>query len=301
MTLYLHLGAHKTATSLIQAVMQKNIDLLKKNNYNYVSPIKIRKTTFFQYLVDQIKGKKSEISFEEAQASFLKMLSKDMNNIISYESMLGHVNIGFSKTIYPSAKKVAQVIKSMIPDYVDDVKVIYYIRRQDTYLESTYLQQIHQGNDIDLETYLSKIDLSKLDWNHIIDGLADVFGENNLYLKTFEDIKQGSKQYVYDFFTIIGFKDLISLDIVKNNTNLSYSQKAYDIAQMVNLLLTQDEKEEFRKFLQNTFPNTKFGKIKFIDEETAKKILLANTKNNKKLFNKYLPESKHKTYYVINE
>lgn len=140
--LIIHIGWHKTASTVIQLYLDKHRDILKK--YNICYPFIDNRTQYGNIkhadLVTSItndlavgKENKSVCSFDELFLKSLKEIkdSKCRWAILSEE--------GFSMQ-FPGIAKMMTRYK----EHFDEVKIIAYIRRQDYFIESLYSQVVKQ-------------------------------------------------------------------------------------------------------------------------------------------------------------
>lgn len=80
-----------------------------------------------------------------------------------------------------------------------DVRIVYYIRRQDSYLLSAW-QQWHQKRHPSLIQYLSDHGGTEGNWDRVIQPWEDAFGHDRVMLRLFRRDKLHNGDVVDDFF-----------------------------------------------------------------------------------------------------
>jgi len=132
MKLNLHLGAHKTATTHFQSVMEANRRLYEKSTY-YVSLGEFREN------VTQA-NKLLNLNVCNEVDGYLKSIRtiKKQKLIISEENIIGEAkDIYNTECIYPNASKRLFRLKSFVSSF-EDVNIWISIRSMDTFLPSIY-------------------------------------------------------------------------------------------------------------------------------------------------------------------
>ena len=122
--LYLHIGNHKTGSSSIQRNLMKNRQLLEKFGFEYFS----YKNQIHCH--EYINNNAPAGAFLQKKSEFrdnLKALTPGRNTIISSENFSYFFN-----------RKDVQDVYSVLAEFFDEIKVVVYIRRQDSHLISHY-------------------------------------------------------------------------------------------------------------------------------------------------------------------
>lgn len=171
--LYIHIGAHRTATSSIQQFMGDNHKGLLERGFLY--PFGVRR------------------HFKLAQKMFapdsnLDSISADLNNRADSKSQDVHSIVISDEDI--CTRKNIDTLSSLQDHF--NVKIIYCLRRQDLWLESWYLQNIKWQWDKKLshltfdEFFETRKNYFWIDYNAYISKLERVFGQENIKLYVFE-------------------------------------------------------------------------------------------------------------------
>ena len=136
-TLYLHIGTPKTGTSAIQLFMFSNRNALEKNGC-YVPNFKMKYPGIGQHrnahwLIPAVKND----SDYNANLSHLKKIAEEYKTIYMSDEAIWNT-CGFKPTFWEGLKK--DLINTGI-----ELKVIVYLRRQDSYLYSYWAEQVRRG------------------------------------------------------------------------------------------------------------------------------------------------------------
>ncbi len=165
-TVVLHMGAHKTASSALQATLEHAGRSLSRIGIETMPRSILTQTAV------------------HAQYPELRNIITSVNAphlILSHEVILGwpfgplgEMRAGKPPdSLYPEAGPrldfLARVCEGM------DARVIYYIRDQDTFLQSFYIQLVQGGATFSFDEWLSTIDLSRLSWVKVIDQIRTRF------------------------------------------------------------------------------------------------------------------------------
>lgn len=180
-TLILHIGAHRTATSALQAYLHANFDNLQDKGFFY--PFKIRR---HNKLVNQLLNKNplrsggQRAPKEVAQDLNARADSKHGKTIHSI--ILSDEDICTRRNLAPLAK---------FRDWFD-VKVVFTLRRQDTWLESWFFQNIKwQWNKklshCTFDEFLAmREEFHWIHYDRYLQHLENLFGKDNIILNVHE-------------------------------------------------------------------------------------------------------------------
>jgi hypothetical protein len=241
-----HLGAHKTATSLIQNYFKD-----KKKYYlgQGVYPLARDEVSPFVTWGERVIKEAGKFNaflrghMEKTTANYL---------LFSNENILGRP-FKDHPGLYPEHSRIIdalpKVFEGMSP------RVVYSIRPQWELLESYYLQKIHQGDFMTFNQFVDGIDLTKLSWVPVIEKLRDTVGVDNVKVLDFGLIRQGQEKFISEFVSHC-LSPSITPDLDYDTVhNPSISDRGLHIALRINPLLRQGETGIVRKFLQTHFSN----------------------------------------------
>lgn len=280
--LYFHIGTHKTGSTAIQKTMQVNRNRLKKSG--------IVQIPFLPY-AKQLMSKEgfSKDAVEETKKYLDIYLNKHKKplvtkHVISSEALSGNPTRG-----YRNSNHIAKMLKNAIPDKNFDVRIIVYLRRQDTFVESLYTQMIQQGESYKFPQFLASLPRKSFNWLELLDKYASVFGQNRIIVRPYERCTKGSKSLLGDFFSVIGYED--DFDALTNRANASYSREALELARVCNPSLNYNERKSLRTILQQIAPKKNEQPFSFFTAQERIDFLSQYRKTNCKVEKQYLPKN----------
>lgn len=201
-TLYLHIGVHRTATSSLQTFLRGNNAALKAHHMMLPFGVK-RHDKLFRKLFSPI-GSVSQTTNELAERAAKK--NTPVNAVILTDEDI---------SMHRDLSKLKGFQKQF------DVKVIMYVRRQDVWLESWYLQNVKWQWDKKLahlrfDEFMDRIDdFHWIDYDRYTAMIENVFGEGSLSLGVFERDQMPDGIYA-DFCRRIGIDDISGFEISKS-------------------------------------------------------------------------------------
>lgn len=297
MNLYLHAGAHKTASSFLQTALKDNHKQLFNSGLKIVFRKNVTNSSLQEALNLIKKGEGVDQSnLDAGKESLITMLPKIKNTdcLITNEDLFCNLKL---QDFYPNLKSQLEFIANSLPEGVTP-KFVLYIRRQADYIESVYMQYIHLGKSLSFESYLGDELPRFLSWLDVANTAKEVFGKENVLIKPFETIKSlGAKAFYYDFLKELGsnlenglaFNEAIATD---RGANRSYSALGMEIAKLVNPILeTKKDKNKLRSFLQSNFSTATHPKAYLLSGDQRKDIFDIYQSENKCLFESLSLES----------
>jgi hypothetical protein len=283
-TIYLHIGTFKTGTSSIQKFLKDNTAFLKTKGYivphtvqvgHHKLPLSLLQAhTDYKIALRQFGDRYSEIweeTLKEIESSPLEKV------IISSEIFCDFAH----ESIRKDSEKLKKILKKHFKNY--DVKVICYVRPILPYSLSFYKEQIKIGRsdkryaDV-MDEFLNHRSIHLFPSNYL-DFFADVFGKENMIVKTYERKCLLNQSSVDDFLSVIGISDLS--DIPRNETieaNLSIPNELIDLKRAFNFAEMKDKKLNriiSNKLIETNRKNVSNEKIKFSNEEVQNEYSIA--------------------------
>lgn len=297
---YIHVGSPKTGTTSIQHLLTINKRAIENLGLSIVLPANIRQTSFMSYYLNQhTNGRiKSQVDYNSALNSIQEILKANVNTdrvLISEEGFLQDVMpYKFWKGTFGGVDLAAKTLKTF---FGDNCKIILYIRRQDTFIESCYVHQIkYEGQSFDFQEYINKVvDVFNLDWKNVIDPFVEFFGLNNVIVRCYEDWKLGAELTFTKFLNQILDNDQLNTSCLKYDLsnmaiNSSYSKDALEIALKCNPHIPHEKRYVFSKFLIDNFSVQDYGKLNLFNEEQRQQILEYYRNSNIEIFKKYISD-----------
>lgn len=208
-----HLGAHKTASSLLQRNLVENLDELRAQGVYYVNAELPRAIKRQRNIIQKLHAPDTEppglprrlnrrITKAAEQAGARIVLQSDSASLgpAMHEALAnGVVHPGF----YPQAEQCLHTLTVDRPP--EDVRFLLYSRTPETYLTSLYSDMIRQGwSNVDIDTFCQSLDLASLDFDALktrIEGMRPGF---RVISRQYERIKLGADTFISTFMRDIG-------------------------------------------------------------------------------------------------
>jgi hypothetical protein len=268
--LVFHLGAHKTGTSLIQKYMRDNRSLIERNRVGFT--VRSQTDVFIGW------GRPGHMKVNLPELARLIVQHRDRRFrafVVSHENTLGRPFRSGQPGLYPGAVESMEILvdifKPMRPRFV------YYIRSQEKFMESYYLQTVHEGRYASFRDWKSSIDTNDLSWKPLIETIRSAFGNDSVIVKDFEEEIAGSQELFLRKFFETFIPDLKDKDFMgfayEKFRNPSVGDLGLQIALAANpLLKTVPERKAMRTFLQSKFSNLNYPRPALLDDSEKKAI-----------------------------
>ena len=286
----LHLGAHKTGTSLVQKYMRDRPAACKSAG---ISPM-------LRGDGDKLIGWGRERELEAGSNGLVAKIDEAEKNgaeyfILSHENALGRPFRPNAAHLYPDVARRAANLKSAIGEN-QPWRVIYYIRDQASFIESYYLQTIHEGSWNDFDSFVSELGSHGYSWTPVYNALCDLFGLGNVVIRSFDqDMANGQASYLQKFLQSAGVTKLKPFGEFDYNPvrNPSIGDRGLDLARGINpILINTSERRLFRKFLQENFSNQQYPRPVLLSEAAKAEIRAVYRDENKRLLERSAENSR---------
>ena len=263
-TVAFHVGAHKTGTSVVQSYLRDNARRLQRKRLYYVHRSAMNELVGWG---DKLVADTAPLARKIAQVARIPWFRAV---VASHENTLGRPFVQGTAGLYPHAATVIPALGRVLHPY--RAKVLLSIRPQVEFVESYYLQLIHQGGHQPFQEWLSQIDLDALSWRPIVDALHDAFGPQHVEILDFREVQRDQQAYLRDFFRRID-PDL-SIDVhLPAVRNPSISEKGLRLALAANPhLQSHAERRLMRIFLQDNFSNVDFPRPRLLPDEQRQRL-----------------------------
>ncbi|MGB3315689.1 MAG: hypothetical protein WBB85_14870 [Albidovulum sp.] len=264
MIVVLHLGAHKTGTSLIQKYMRDRPKIMRRNRIAMLSRSSGDK--LIGWGQDKILSPGLPVLQKNIRRAALLLRTR---YVLSHENALGRPFAQSGKELYPDASARARQIADGLPG--KRKIAVYYIRDQVSFLESYYLQTIQQGKHHLFDEWVNpKLDGS-LSWRPLYEGLCAALGKENVLLKDFgSQIRQGQARFLCDFFSAFMPVDTQKFGEFEYpaRRNLSIGDVGLELALKINpYLKSWEAQRSTRNFLQQIFSNADFPRPVLLSDD----------------------------------
>ena len=191
-----HIGAHKTATTYIQELLQTNLDLIQANATVYWPLAETRavishelaslRASKFERLKALLLGEKGK-AWDSATQSFEQLLSHDHTTLLSEENILGGTSSVLNGRFYPEAAKNFKTLTSDISDR--PMEIWLAIRSYPEFISSAYAESLRQGYFAPTETVVKKFAGFEMGWRNLILSLSEVRPDAKFVVWRFENFR----------------------------------------------------------------------------------------------------------------
>lgn len=289
----LHVGGHKTASSMIQSQLRMDREKLKEN-ISIIFREEMMSHPFYAQMKKAIESKGGEGSIVN------QGFDANPHLLFTNEDMLSALSLsGF----FRNAKYGVEYIKKMFPGR--EVRIILYTRNQIEYIESVYLQQLHMGRVLEFKDFISRQPIDKIRWFGVCESLSELDGVK-LEVVPYESINVvGVDEYYRNFLRLVGVVDAEKFNVDQDKmggrkANRSFAQKAIDIFNRVYDLLDEDEMKVMRVFLQNNFSTKNYPRPELFSGGQKKELMQSYRYDNELLFDEYLSEYRELSSHYFN-
>jgi hypothetical protein len=287
-----HVGLQKTGSTLIQRNLNRNRGKLAEVGAAYyrlrpaTETDAIEHLPHFTSLLRTISTNRHPDPSEAELAREMRTVRESSTVILSDENTLGPIAHENGKPAYGNARAVMERAVEALD--LDDMTAMLYVRAQDTYLESTYMQRIHNGRSIRFPEFIEGAAIDSFDWHSLADAVASAVGKENMRVVPYESIREGEVPYLNHVLETAGLDvRLTEDDMARRESNRSYSALGLEIALRCNDLLEGEDLKAFRKFLQTEFSNASHPRAELLSEDARRDLLERYRPSNERLFDEY--------------
>ncbi|MGQ0629769.1 MAG: hypothetical protein ACT4P1_01910 [Sporichthyaceae bacterium] len=260
-TLVWHPGAHKTGTTVFQKYLGRHTELLASRS---VSVIPRRKLSLAIGWGDRLMADPGTF------ANLVTEYAVDGTQYVvgSMENMLGRPFLAEQPGLYPNAEKNIEALAGATEGLC--TRVVFTIRPQAEFLQSYYLQSIHEGASHTFRSWSGAIDLDAISWDPVIEALTRRLGHENVTLVDFRRIRDGQPAFVGDMLAAVDPSLDLPVEYAEVH-NRSLSEYGLELALAVNpLMRSGTDRVTVRRFLQANFSNlTGERPVLLSDDESA--------------------------------
>jgi hypothetical protein len=257
----LHVGAHKTGTSLVQRHLERFPETYAGHGLEFVTRDELsRLVAWGTALFERPDLLRDRLAAFQANPSARALFG-------SYENLLGFPFQPGTAGLYPLARRNLAALAGICGEA--PTKVFLSIRRPSEFVESWYLQTVHMGSSQTLDEWLAGVDLTRLSWRPIVTAIADLFGEDGVEVVDFDLVQEGQGAYLGRFLRVLDpdFDDTVDPPTPYNR---SVSGQGLRMALGANPHLRDAaERRALRKFLQRHFSNVDHPRPVLLTAERA--------------------------------
>jgi hypothetical protein len=255
-----HVGAHKTGTSVFQQYLRQHPWLLRRKRVFVIGRSELAGYVGWgeRLIADPRPLTERVEQFRRSPVA--------TSLIGSCENLLGRP---FPKrgdgSLYPHALRNMEALAHAVPGV--RCKAILAIRPQEEFLESYYLQTVHEGRHHGFDEWLARVDLDSLSWRPVVDAMHKIFGPDDVEIVDFRMISRGQEAFISHLLRCVDPR----LDFPVHHPsikNRSLSARGLTMALDVNPhLRTGAERKALRHFLQTHFSNVDFPRPTLLSPE----------------------------------
>jgi glycosyltransferase involved in cell wall biosynthesis/tetratricopeptide (TPR) repeat protein len=288
----LHIGAQKTASTLVQQVLRRDKEKLRSRGFNVVSR-NVMLGTDLQKLLDKysVGQEVSDEQVEAARGALLELIDpKSDTHLLTNEDFFNRIRTGYFFDHLKYGLETMIRVLDTVP------RVVLYVRSQPSYLESLYLQMVHVGRELDFDAFIQAFD-GKVSWLSVAETIAEKVGPENLTVIPFESLKLSDATRFYQrFLRVCGVPDVDDGFVISEaetrsrGANRSFSGVAVDMALRCYPLLDEKDRVKFRKYLQENFSVATHPKAKLLSDAQTRAIMASYAKENAELFERFMPD-----------
>jgi len=246
MAVILHVGAHKTGTSLIQKYFRDRpihpadprVAAVPRSDTNHL-------IGWGQHVLERPELLRDRIDAE--------VQTGPADVLISHENTIGAPFDAQHPGLYPHAAEIGAALARLCDGL--DGRLVLYVRPLADFVESYYLQTIQQGAWHSFDEWFATVEAPALSWVQLVAGLQDAFGAQRVVVGDFTEISGGQDEFLRRFIVRTGMP-VPSEVRYRPVRNASISARGLVIARQINRHLTStQERKAARKFLQDNFSN----------------------------------------------
>ncbi len=212
-TVYLHVGMPKTGTTYLQCLLTENNDSIRKKglsmvNVGYTFP-NISKYRNGHFIIRDAVNEEGKIDEKLNDEIYETCLSNILKEAEKYETL-----IVSDELIWIRSNNNISRFKKDLDNHGIKLKLIVYLRRQDTFIESYWGQMVKIYTVKTLREYSTEAcrDHLQLDFKKQIEYYESILGVENIIVRPYERQQFAGKNndLLSDFLLSIGYDDIIS-------------------------------------------------------------------------------------------
>jgi len=275
MTVYLHIGSHKTGTTSIQVFLSENRKAFMEAG--------------LAYLTYGPKAPAANMLINKIASQDPNMVKKVWRVLAKQRENAEHCLISAENLFATSPNMLKTALHAELVRPGEDVKIICYLRRQDEYLESLFLQRLRNGRTRQsLEKFIqSRISLGRGRYTKTLDLWKTAFPEAEILVRVYQRNKLIGQDAIEDFLHLIGMEKLKALQATPQEANPRANRDLYDLLQLVAQNTKYDVAKVNAQLVNADLPHTGAGR-NLLSDEQRKEIFNHFKDENIKLAENYL-------------
>ena len=277
----LHAGAAKTGTTLVQKALDASRGAFDAKGYAVLVRHDFEAATGRAHARWRRRG----AGLDQVSLGFSRLRDQltHENLVLSHEDLFATVQSFRAGPVYQSADDVLRIAQEELRP--ERTTVLFYVRRQDRFVESAYLQTVRMGSTLTFEEFMEPVSAENLRWDVLVDRMRGALPDGaHLKVKYFECIGAlKAKGFVRDFFAETGAGVVPEFSFNTEAVNRGFSDVALQLARFGNGLLEKDDVQALRRFLDANFSNLTHPAPRLLTPEERHELLIALQPSNKAL------------------
>ena len=239
MQLIFHIGAPKTATTSLQHALKPAMGRLAAEGVSYVPTGKLRNSEFGESLRDETPALFGRRVSRRAVRAFVEQWTRPGTDrlLVSEEGHSAYLLHPLKRGSWADhAPRTFRILRHF-DDY--DFRIVLTVRRQDTYLLSSYAHLVrHDRVAEEFDAYWrNDLDLATMSWRGFIEALRKEYGPDRVTVLPYERIRDGFPDYFRHFLQHacrLPAERVADMEPVEEERNLALSDPAMQIALIIN-------------------------------------------------------------------
>tara|TARA_Y100000052_G_scaffold26426_2_gene31387 strand:+ start:50204 stop:51295 length:1092 start_codon:yes stop_codon:yes gene_type:complete len=211
-TAIIHIGVHKTGTTAIQNSLLANRQVLNKYGYDYLlfPNEKALRVKAHDHIAGNLRLKVDKSVLTNIGRAIANPLQNHLNLLLSAENFF----VPYRPNVHGQSETLSYIddLGSMLKGY-DHIRVVCYLRRQDLWMESFYLEYPYALSKLGLDFQAYREQFGPPLYKEQIDAWAKLCGPENLALRLYEADRFTDGDVRTDFYEIL---DVPSTDVVQH-------------------------------------------------------------------------------------
>lgn len=301
-----HLGPHKTGTTFQQNTIRGSLtrglgmkDGLEFHNEGkivaYIVAGQPKLQDIWKPFRQDVLSDYNESTCEDLARKLSSMILdfQDYENVaLINENLIGPQLGQVTPDLYPGIGNAARFwnrVREMLADNGVDMSLYASFRKQAGFVESTYVNVVRDGKNVDWDEYWDFIDHDKLHWSDFYSRIFDNFPQDFTRVVPFELVMQDSQEFV-DTYTHLVDPDFNATNQAKDRRE-GFSELALktslDAFEYIN---TAKERSHVANALIDLLPKSTYGKPKLMSKEQKAEMTEMYLADNRQVFKNFVDE-----------
>jgi hypothetical protein len=259
--IYLHLGAHKTATTYLQSLFAQNqgkiaiggraywrLDQVRPLVANGLAEARTRTQERFGFVRQLLCNRAPPFQ------SLGEMLAIPMDTLLSEENILGHASQALHGKFYVGARENLALIKPALGDR--EIEIWLCLRSYATFLCSLYAEALRHGYAKPIAHFVERTRSPDGQWPTLVETIHECFPDAKIVVWAYEDFSRLEPQIV-GRLSGVPFSELAPLPT--DNVRPSPSAQAVELqSERADSLRTSLERTLSMAMLEEEYPVNRF-------------------------------------------